>query len=173
MRCKIFSPALVLPLTFACAPFQQVAASPLTPEQSSLIETTCTNVMGLRKGEFYFEQCQDSLTHSMMRKMAAMSSADAYNDCRKRGLAEGSAALSVCALNAANVSRADTVTSQPVDLGSTNAVLESGKSYYDVRPSVQFQRYRYACAQLGLMPNSGLFGTCVASLTGELSPNTD
>ena len=65
------------------------------------------------------------------------------------------------------------VEAQPVDLASADNVLKSGKSYYNVTPGVQWQRERYSCAQLGLVPNSGLFGTCVASLAGELSPNTD
>ena len=171
---NLIATSLLLPMTFACAPFQQASASPLTPDQSALIDATCTKVMGLKKGEYYFEQCQDSLSHSMARKVAAEASVTAYDICRNRGLAEGSSAFSVCVLNGQdNATNSTRVELQPIDLASAADVLKSGKSYYGVTPSVQWQRYRYSCAQLGLVPNSGLFGTCVASLAGELSPNTD
>ena len=73
---KLLAASFLLPMILGCAPFQQASASPLTPDQSALIDATCTKVMGLRKGEFYFEQCQDSLSHSMARKVAAQASAD-------------------------------------------------------------------------------------------------
>ena len=167
-------PALVLPLTLGCASLEPVNAADLSPGQASLINATCSRVMGLRQGEFYYAQCQDSLTHSLARKAAAEVSAMAADACRDRG-SVGSSAFAVCALNAE--SRAGETGSRaaltPVDLSAADAVLQSSKKYYDVTPSVQFQRERYACAELGLVPGSGLFGTCVASLEGALSPNTD
>jgi hypothetical protein len=164
--------SFVLPMVLSFAPLQQASAIPLTPDQSSLIDATCTKVMGLRKGESYFAECQDSLAHSMARKTAAAASVSAYGTCRSQNLAEGSAAFSVCVLNAQDRMAASVpMQAQPVDLASADNVLENGKSYYSVTPTVQWQRERYSCAQLGLAPNSGLFGTCVASLSGALFPD--
>jgi hypothetical protein len=167
-------PFMALPMVLSCAPFQQAAAdNGLAPEQSSLIDATCTNVMGLRKGEAYFADCQDSLTHSMVRKVSAEIMAVADNTCRDRGLAEGSAAKSVCMLDEESraISQRTTTPVQPVSLAYASGPLESGKSYYGVTPTVRWHRERYSCAQLGLMPNSALFGECVASLEGELLPD--
>jgi hypothetical protein len=169
MLSKFFAFA-ALPMVLSCGPFQQVKAdNSLTPEQSSLIDATCTNVMGLRNGESYFFDCQDSLANSLARKIAAESMGVAGGTCREKGLAEGSAALSVCMLDEESKAASQrNVTAQPVSLAYANGPLENGKSYYGVTPTVRWHRERYSCAQLGLMPNSGLFGECVASLEGEL-----
>ena len=165
---------MALPMVLSCAPFQQAAAdNGLTPGQFSLINVTCANVMGLRQGEAYYADCQDSLMHSMARKLAAESTGAAADTCRGRGLAEGSTALSVCTLdqesNAATQRMA--IAPQPVNLSNVGGALENGKSYYGVTPTVRWRREHYSFAQLGLMPNSGLFGECVASLEGELMPD--
>jgi hypothetical protein len=161
-----------LPMVLSCAPFQQASAeNDLTPQQSSQINDVCKAVMGLRPGEQYYADCQDSLMHSMTRLMAAQGMGDAAEQCRAQGLAQGSAALSVCMLDHQNNTQRRTATIQPVNITQDSAALQSGKSYYDVTPSTRWQRERYSCAQLGLMPGSGLFGECVASLDGEMQPD--
>lgn len=164
--------ATVMPLLMGCVPFAQADEQSLTTDQVALIDAACTNVMGLRKGEFYYGECRDSLSQSLARKVAAEASEQAYEACRHQGLAEGSAALSSCILNAESspAPRASKAL-QPVQVSFADAPIESGKSYYNITPSVQWQRKRYACAQLGLMPNGGLFGECVASLEGALLSN--
>ena len=129
--------------------------------------------MGLRRGESYFADCQDSLEQSMARRITTENTSLAADTCRKQGLAEGSAALSACILNEENtpVSRQTGAASQPVKLEFADAPIQSGKSYYDVTPSIRWNRERYSCAQLGLMPGGGLFGECVASLDGALLPD--
>jgi len=81
--------------------------------------------------------------------------------------------LSACILNEENAqaSRQTSAASQPVKLEYADASIQSGKSYYDVTPTIHWNRERYSCAQLGLMPGSGLFGECVASLDGALLPD--
>lgn len=165
---KLLATATFLPLLMGCVPFAQADALSMTPDQVSLIDATCTHVMGLRKGESYFAECQDSLAHSLARKVAAEAAARGYADCRHQGLPEGSAALSSCILNAEG-SATRSPAPQPVSF--TDAPIENGKSYYSVAPHVQWERERYSCAQLGLMPSSGLFGECVASLQGALLPD--
>ncbi len=51
-----------------------------------------------------------------------------------------------------------------------NCDTEAGKSFYDVAPTVRWNRERYACAQLGLVPGQRAFGQCVASLDGAFLP---
>lgn len=169
---NILAAATLLTITMGCAPFSQADELSMTPDQASLIDATCSNVMGLRKGEFYFGECKDSLAHSLARKVAAEASSRSYADCRHQGLPEGSAALSSCILNSEQPSmRRVSAAPQAVPVSFAGVSIESGKSYYSITPSVQWQRKRYACAQLGLMPNGGLFGECVASLEGALLPN--
>jgi hypothetical protein len=157
-------------MLMGCAAFAHVDDTyNMSPEQATLVSATCTNVMGLRKGESYFADCQDSLAHSLARRVAAYSMAASEDGCRHQGLPAGSAALATCTLDSQTGGRMAPLTPQPIAF-STEAT-EAGKSYYDVTNGVRFQRERYSCAQLGLMPNSGLFGECVTSLEGALLPD--
>jgi hypothetical protein len=168
---KLFAFA-ALPMILSCAPFQQASAeNDLTPQQSAQIDDVCKAVMGLRPGEQHYLDCQDSLMHSMTRKIAAESMGDAADRCRAQGLAQGSAALSVCMLDHQQNPQRLAATVQPISLTDASSALQSGKSYYDVTPSTRWQRERYSCAQLGLMPGTGLFGQCVTSLEGEMLPD--
>jgi hypothetical protein len=173
MRWRLFIAASLSPMIVACAPLQPVSTSALSPDQSELINTTCTNVMGFREGEAYYLDCQDSLAHSLARKIKTEASVIAEDTCRKNGLTSGSSAFAICALNEQNAAAARIpVRAMPIaDIGPANTVLQSGKSYYNVSPRVQFQRERYACARLGLVPGSGLFGICTASLEGAFMPD--
>jgi hypothetical protein len=160
-----------LPMLMGCAAFAQVNdTNNMTPEQATLINTTCTNVMGLRKGESYFAECQDSLAHSLARRVAAYGIAAGEDACRHQGLPEGSAALATCTLDNQTGGQIAPPLA-PVPISFSTEAIKAGKSYYDVTNDVRFQRERYSCAQLGLMPNSGLFGQCIASLEGALLPD--
>lgn len=161
----VLAAAAAIPLLMGCALFAHAEdLGRMTPTQMGVINTVCAKVMGLRQGEVYYADCQDSLAHSLARRDAAYGTAAGEESCRGRGLAPGSAALATCMLDAH--ARGAAPTPQPVTFVSD--AVEPGKSYYSVTPSVQFQRKRYACAQLGLTPGSGLFGECVASLEGAL-----
>lgn len=161
--------AAAMPLMMGCAAFAQADdLTAMSPQQMSLIDATCGNVMGLHHRDAYFMACQDSLAHSLARRDAAFRMAAGEVACDHRGLQPGSAALASCMLDGENRQNA-AAAPQPVSFPAV--ATEPGKSYYDVTNSVKFQRERYSCAQLGLMPNSGLFGQCVASLEGALLPD--
>ena len=49
--------------------------------------------------------------------------------------------------------------------------LEAGKSFYEVNPSVRWNRERYACAQIGLRSDSTSFHQCAAGLDGAFLPS--
>lgn len=154
-----------LPMLMGCAVMAQAQdLEKRTPQEVALIDGTCTKVMGLRKGEAFYADCQDSLAHTLAHRDEAYAMAASGDDCRQRGLAPGSAALATCMLE--NEGHGAAPMLQPAAYSPD--AIQAGKSYYNVTPSVQFQRKRYACAQLGLTPNGGLFGECVASLQGEL-----
>lgn len=160
--------AALLPLLMGCATFAQANdLGSRTPDEMSLIDSTCTRVMGLHQGESYYAECQDSLAHSLARRDAAYAMSAAGEACDRQGLKPGSSAFATCMLDRQRAGSAPAL--QPAAFAAE--ATQPGVSYYSVTPSVQFQRKRYACAQLGLTPNSGLFGECVASLEGALLPD--
>jgi hypothetical protein len=158
----------LMPMLLACAPFAQ--ADSISPEQVSLVDSTCMQVMGLRKGEYYFFQCHDSLAQSLTAKTEGQDMAAAYRDCRQRGLAEGTAVFSTCMLD--SPARA----SRPQSMAVAERIAPSvaaGHSFYHMPPHERFQHERYSCAQLGLLPGTGTFGECVTSLEGAMTANPD
>ena len=165
----VLATAAVIPLLMGCTVFAQAEdLNNMSPQQLSLIDTTCNTVMGLHHRDAYFLACEDSLSHSMARRDAAFRMVQGEDACDRQGLKPGSAALASCMLDSEQAGASAPV---PQPVAFTDASTEAGKSYYDVTNGVKFQRERYSCAQLGLMPNSGLFGQCVASLEGALLPD--
>jgi hypothetical protein len=168
---KILTAALLAPLMVACAPFATSSASTLTPEQSSLVQVTCDRVMGLAHSGVYRDECRDSLSQSLARKMEGEAMAASYSDCRHQGLSEGSAAFSACMLDRQSQPRASAM--QTASLAYDTNAPENTKGYFDVNNTVHWRREQYSCAQLGLTPGTGAFGQCVASLDAALFPNPD
>jgi hypothetical protein len=153
----------------ACAPFASSASPVLSPEQVSLVQATCDRVMGLAHSGVYRDECRDSLSQSLARKVQAEAMAAGYGDCREQKLAEGTAAFSTCMLDHQSGSRPATM--QPVSLAYDTSAPENAKGYFDVTNSVHWRREQYSCAQLGLTPGTGAFGQCVASLDAALLPD--
>jgi hypothetical protein len=168
---KILTAALLAPLVVACAPFSASSAPSLTPEQTSLVQATCDRVMGLAHSGVYRDECRESLSQSLARKVEAEAMAGAYVDCNRQGLSEGSAAFSACMLDRQSQPRAVAV--QTASLVYDMNAPENAKGYFDVNNTVHWRREQYSCAQLGLTPGTGAFGQCVASLDAALLPNTD
>lgn len=164
---KLLVTALIAPMMIACAPFAS-SAPVLSPEQSSLVQATCDRVMGLARGGVYRDECRESLSLSLARKMEAEGTAGAYRECREQGLAEGTSAFSACMLD--RQSRPVTM-ARPASLTYDVSAPENAKGYFEVSNAVHWRREQYACAQLGLTPGSAAFGQCVASLDAALIPN--
>jgi hypothetical protein len=165
----ILTAFVVMPVLMGCAIIAQAQdLQNRSPDELALINNTCTTVMGLRKGETYWADCQDSLSHSVARRDAVYAMAASDEICSRQGLKPGSAAFATCMLD--NKPAASPPSLHPVAF--TSEAIQPGKSYYDLTPSAQFQRKRYACAQLGLTPGGGLFGECVSSLEGALLPDS-
>jgi hypothetical protein len=169
-----FAPLAVLaPLVAGCVPFPQTPERIVAPEQAALVEATCRSVMGLPKGEVYYDLCQESLQHSLAGKTAAIQTEQSYDQCRQKGLKADSAAFSACVLQTQDASPSPhpVVGLQNANLVYPADLLQSEKSYFSVTPSVRWQRERYSCAQLGLAPASAAFGHCVASLDAAMFPD--
>ncbi|HUE64142.1 MAG TPA: hypothetical protein VMO78_07185 [Rhizomicrobium sp.] len=166
----ILACATLMPVILACAPFAQADMGSMAPAQVSLVDSTCTRIMGLRRGDYYFALCRESLAHALAAKLEGQDMAAAYRNCRQRGLAEGTAALSTCMLG--SPARApmpqSTAVTDTMALGS-----DTGQSFFHMPPRVRIQHERYSCAQLGLLPGSGAFGECFASLNGAMTANPD
>jgi hypothetical protein len=128
---KLLATATLLPLVFACAPFAQARDYSLSPDQLSLVDQTCLQVMGLKRGEAQFAGCHESLSQAL----AARSE------------------------------------SQPTTIAYASGDTEAGKSFYAVPPSVRWNRERYSCVKLGLVPGSMPFGQCVAGLEDAFMPS--
>lgn len=166
---KFFTALLMAPLMVACAPFAASSAPVLSPDQVALVQTTCDRVMGLAHGGVYRDECRESLSASLARKLEAEGIAGSYVDCRGQGLSEGSPAFSSCVLD--RKSRPVTAAAQPASLSYDMRAPDSAKGYFDVTNAVHWRREQYSCAQLGLTPGTGAFGQCVASLDAALMPN--
>jgi len=166
---KLLAAAIFMPTAVVYAPLAQAQEYNISPEQVSLVDQTCLRVLGLKRGEAYFVGCQESLSHSLAARDEGHAMAIAYADCNHRGFVEGTAVFSTCMLEA---SKPVLATPQLLAIASTGgAETEAGKSFYEVAPHVQFNRERYACAQLGLLPGSSAFGQCVTSLQGAFLPD--
>ena len=163
--------ATLTPLLMGCAGLAHAQdLRNRSPDEVALIDGTCAKVMGLRQGEAYYLDCRDSLAHSLARRDSAYAMSAADDSCSRQGLKPGTSAFATCMLDR-QPGAAGAPALQPAAF-SADAV-QAGKSYYSVTPSVQWQRKRYACAQLGLTPGSGLFGECVVSLEGALLPDSN
>ncbi len=164
---RLLSTAALVPFLLACAPLTASSAPALTGDQAALVRATCDRVMGLAHSNYYLDQCVDSLSQSLARKVAADAMANGYEDCRAQGLSEGSAAFSTCMLDRRPRARA----AQPMTLAYDAGAPENARGYFDVNNSVHWRREQYSCAQLGLTPGGAAFGQCVASLDAALFPD--
>lgn len=166
---KSFAAALLAPFLASCASFAAPSAPVLTPQQASLVQMTCNRIMGLAHSGVYREECQESLTQTLARKMEVRSMAGAYADCSRQDLREGSAAFSTCMLD--RRSQPATAVAQTASLAYDAAAPENTKSYFEVSNAEHWRREQYSCAQLGLTPGNVAFDQCVADLNAALAPN--
>jgi hypothetical protein len=165
---KFLATATFIPLVMACAPLARAQEYNVSSEQSSLVDQTCTQVLGLMRGQTYFALCEASLSNILAARNEGQALAAGYAGCSHNGLVEGTAAFSTCVLGASKPVAA-TAQSLPVTFPG-GPETEAGKSFYEVPPHVRWNRERYACAELGLLPGGALFGQCVASLEGAFVP---
>ena len=166
---KLFIAVSLAPLLAACATGPSTAQN-MTPGQTAAIEATCTKVMRLPPGA-EFLACVSSLSDSV----AGLESADyanrSYDACEQAGLKRGTPAFSRCVLDRENGKRdaasapavASKLDAAPIAPADTNQ-----DSYFASNFNVRHRREQYACAQLGLEPDTGGFTSCVNNLDMEI-----
>jgi hypothetical protein len=140
--CEFFAAACLMPLAIACAPFAQAQDNSSSADQLSLVDQACIQVMGLRRGETYFARCHESLSQALASRGTGLALAATADQAHPLAIAYGG-----------------------------NSGTEAGKSFYDVAPTVRWNRERYACAQLGFLPGATSFGQCVSALDGAFLPD--
>jgi hypothetical protein len=156
----------LIPLVAACAPIAQDRDNSPPQGQLSLVDQTCTQVMGINRGEAYFVVCHDRLSDALATRDQGQAMAATYVDCRQHGLAAGTAALVACMKDAPKQESVAAESFATVHTGGHDT--EAGRSFYAVSPTVRWNRERYACAQIGLLPDTVPFDQCVAGLYGAL-----
>jgi hypothetical protein len=62
---KLLAAATLMSLVFACASFAQARDYSLSPDQRSLVDQTCMQVMGLKRGETQFAGCRAGLSQAL------------------------------------------------------------------------------------------------------------
>jgi hypothetical protein len=141
-------------------------ASPQVKEISAI----CTKVMGLDLGETYFANCTKILSQALAQKADDKAAGDAAHNCSQKGLAPGSAAFSSCVLDSENEPLLDIKDGSGTTL-SSSTIPSPGQSFYSASFAVRWNRERYACASLGLIPHSSAFEQCVSELDSSFLPN--
>jgi hypothetical protein len=171
MRHNILFVAASIPILASCAAFQSDAKE-VVPQQTAAIEATCTKVMRLHKWQAQFEACVSSLSGATASVVKSDCVNNAYRSCAQTGLKRETPEFSRCVLDSENIQR---------DAGSlpTGAAAELNAAYItsaDSNPEdylestfkMRHRREQYACAQLGLEPDTGAFVSCVNNLDMEI-----
>lgn len=160
----VFAPALA-----ACAVFPSGAQN-VSPKQTAAIEATCNKVMRLPPGA-EFGACVSSLSDSAAALKNAESANRAYDACEQAGLKRETPEFSRCVLDRENAQNGPNISTGPatkLDAAFIAPVDANQDSYFASSFSVRHRREQYACAQLGLEPNTGAFTSCVSNLDMEI-----
>lgn len=167
MVCRMVAVALALPLLTACAASQE-SRSEITPQQTAALEATCSNVMGLTKGEAEFSGCVSSLSATIAGQLQASATNGAYRDCEEMGLKSETPDFSRCVLDRENSQLASnnlqTNPASGIDVGYSQPKNGKIESYFHTTFDERHRREQYSCASLGINPGSSGFVSCVNDL---------
>ena len=149
-------------------------ASP-TRQQSALLDSVCTSIMILHRGEYSHTMCRNSLAQSLAQKTAAEARVRSYDACLRHGYKEGSPAFSVCILETPELTPAalSGANDSPPQLVPWHDDPYPHSNYNNVTPEVRWGRERYACAQLGLIAGGPAFQQCVVDLDANVPSGRD
>src|ERR1700748_258623 len=169
LRKLLFSVALV-PVLAACASLPS-AAQEVTLQHTPAIQATCTKVMRLRPGS-EFEACVSSLSDSVTSLVRADYANNAYHACAQAGLKRETPEFSRCVLDHEN-SQKDAGGLPAGAAAKLNAAYiapadSNPDDYFESSFDMRHRREQYACAQLGLEPDTSAFVSCVGNLDMEI-----
>lgn len=151
----------LVPLATACAADPE---SVLTPDQTAMIQATCTKVMRLEEGQAQFEGCVSSLSDTMTQEVRYARAASAYRNCEHDGLVAGTPQLSRCVLDGEDSAKGTGF----LQASLVSAADNDPRSYFSVSFKTRHRREEYACANLGLTPETSSFIGCVNRLDTDL-----
>ena len=165
---RIFAVVALVPMVAACTVLQVAAQEKnITPQQTAAIQTTCSKVMRLREGQPEFIACVSSLSNSLAYAAVSDYAADAYLGCTKTGLRRGTPEFSRCVLDRENNARDNGHSpsgANRFDAAYVTPADSSSDDYFRTTNQMRQRREQYACAQLGLEPNSEPMLTCAHNL---------
>lgn len=166
---KLLFAAAFAPALAACASGPS-AAQNATLKQTAAIEATCTKVMRLPPGA-EFGACVSSLSDSVAARIDADYANRAYDACGQTGLKRETPEFSRCVLDRENAQKgtgAPPASAATLDAALVTPVDSNQDSYFASSFNVRHRREQYACAQLGLEPDTGAFTSCVGNLDMEI-----
>jgi len=140
----------------------------LSPQQSALIRATCENIM--RVGNTIdFDVCTASLSDSLAAHQRSTAAAQIERVCSNQGLSPGTAAYATCVLDGKRQYANSPTPANVVGPAPTLTYRPStSRDYYHTSFDMKRRREQYSCAQLGLDPDTGELGQCVAALDASL-----
>ena len=167
---KLLITAAFVPAMAACASFPS-AAQEMTPQQAAAVEATCAKVMRLRPGQ-EFEACVSSLSDSVASIVRADYANNAYQACAQTGLKRETSQFSRCVLDQENAQK-DAGGFSAGAAAKLNAAYitpadANPEDYFESSFKMRHRREQYACAQLGLEPDTSAFQYCVSNLDKEI-----
>lgn len=145
-----------------------------SPAAISLVESTCTDILLLRRGTVQFSACTESLIKTLRDGFRRSSIQTAITACGNNSLREGTAEFATCVLDHRNRLEAVPLANSEIE----SVVVTAGRlafpselkpiSFVESTPTERRRKVEYACAQLGLVPGLGAFSQCVADLSMAL-----
>lgn len=159
--------SLTTVLFLAAASEAMARAANVQDGQAERIGQVCTAVLRVEPGEAHHAGCVESLSQSARTLEQGRAIQRAREGCLNKGFKVSSTDLSVCTLQSTQTDRAGA----PIASASpTRAEPIPGgpKSYFYASNQDRFRREQLACAEIGLDPTSGAFGSCVAGLRATL-----
>jgi hypothetical protein len=164
---KTFLSTLTLPLLVTCT-LSPASAAPMTTQQISVLEATCTQVMLLEKTQAEFSGCVSSLSDSLTQEMQQARAVLSYRDCNRSGLKRGTPDFSRCVLDQEDANASAEVPIASLDAAIVKPSDDSLKGYFSTSFALRHRREQFSCAQIGLEPDSGAFASCVNNLDENL-----
>jgi len=143
-----------------------LAAAPVVSAQPSAqgeVAGICRGVLGLEPGEKHYAACTDSLGRSLQDLDQGRGMAAARRECLARRLAPDTSAFAECELAASQEA------ARPVRDDGATVIPGGTRSYFMISRETAYRRDQLACARLGLDPDQGAFGSCVADLKTALA----
>jgi len=174
MKMKMLSLSLLVTVSATVMAGGCVAQSSasLAPQQAALVRATCEKIMRVGRSGVDMAACTESLADSVAARQEGYISAQSDRACSSQGLTPGSAEFATCVLDrkrhyqgAPALMAANGTAQLTYDPGKD---VGASQDYYDASFDTKRRREEYSCAQLGLDPDTGAFGQCVAGLDASL-----